>query len=90
MAGIPRACAVQGKVLANALPNVFSSSIPILDYRCLTGQFATAPAVAAVLAVDAVEHNRLPAPDSPGQCSDLQGRGVITSYSIHYTKLYDR
>lgn len=77
MAGIPRACAVRGKALADALPHAFSSSIPILDYRCLTGQFATAPAVAAVLAADAVENNRLPDPDAPGQCIDLQNRGIL-------------
>ena len=77
MAGIPRACAVQGKAQIDALTHAFSSSIPVLDYRFFTGQFATAPAVAAVLAVDAVENNRLPAPDAPGQCIDLQNRGIL-------------
>ena len=77
MAGIPRAGAARGKALADALANAFSSSIPILDYRRLTGQFATAQAVAAVLAVDAVNNNRLPDPTSPGQCIDLQGRGIL-------------
>ncbi|NDY72604.1 3-oxoacyl-ACP synthase [Desulfobacter hydrogenophilus] len=77
MAGIPKALNARGKALADALPNAFSSSIPILDYRRLTGQFATAPAVAAVLAVDAVKNNRLPDPNFPGQCVDLQGRGIL-------------
>jgi 3-oxoacyl-[acyl-carrier-protein] synthase-1/3-oxoacyl-[acyl-carrier-protein] synthase II len=77
MAGIPRTCAARRKDLAEALTNAFSSSLPILDYRSLTGQFATAPAVAAVLAVDAVENNRLPNPNVPGQCMDLQHRGIL-------------
>jgi 3-oxoacyl-[acyl-carrier-protein] synthase-1/3-oxoacyl-[acyl-carrier-protein] synthase II len=77
MAGIPRTCAARRKDLAEALTNAFSSSLPILDYRSLTGQFATAPAVAAVLAVDAVENNRLPNPNVQGQCMDLHHRGIL-------------
>ncbi|EIM63337.1 beta-ketoacyl-[acyl-carrier-protein] synthase family protein [Desulfobacter postgatei] len=77
MAGIPRTCAARRKDLAEALTNAFSSSLPILDYRSLTGQFATAPAVAAVLAVDAVENNRLPNPNVQGQSMDLQHRGIL-------------
>jgi 3-oxoacyl-[acyl-carrier-protein] synthase-1/3-oxoacyl-[acyl-carrier-protein] synthase II len=77
MAGIPRARADRGKALTDVLPNAFSSSIPILDYRRQTGQFATAPAVATVLAVNAVENNKLPDPDAPGQCINLQGRGIL-------------
>nr|WP_319395703.1 beta-ketoacyl-[acyl-carrier-protein] synthase family protein [uncultured Desulfobacter sp.] len=77
MAGIPRACTDQGKSLTTVLSQAFSPSIPILDYRRQTGQFATAPAVATVLAVHAVENNRLPDPDTPGQHIDLQGRGIL-------------
>lgn len=77
MAGIPRACTVRGNALTEALPNAFSSSIPILDYRQQTGQFATAPAVATVLAVNAVKNNKLPDPNTPGQHIDLQGRGIL-------------
>lgn len=77
MVGIPRAFAARGKALTEALPNAFSSSIPILDYRRQTGQFATASAVATVLAVDAVAGNRLPDPASPGQCLCLKGRGIL-------------
>jgi len=77
MAGIPRAGAVRGKALTAALSHAFPSSVPILDYRRQTGQFATAPAVATVLAVNAVENNKLPDPDAPGQCINLQGRGIL-------------
>ena len=77
MAGIPRACAVQGSALTDALSKAFSSSTPILDYRRQTGQFATAPAVATVLAVNAVVNNKLPDPNTPGQHIDLQGRGIL-------------
>ena len=77
MVGIPRACTDQGKALTTVLSRAFSSPIPILDYRRQTGQFATAPAVATVLAVNAVENNTLPDPDTPGQYLDLQGRGIL-------------
>nr|WP_321403248.1 beta-ketoacyl-[acyl-carrier-protein] synthase family protein [uncultured Desulfobacter sp.] len=77
MAGIPRACAIRGNALTDALSNALSSSTPILDYRRQTGQFATAPAIAAVLAVNAVENNKLPDPNTPGQQIDLQGRGIL-------------
>ena len=77
MAGIPRACTDQGKSLKTALSRSFSSPLPILDYRRQTGQFATAPAVATVLAVNAVKNNKLPDPDTPGQHIDLQGRGIL-------------
>jgi 3-oxoacyl-[acyl-carrier-protein] synthase-1/3-oxoacyl-[acyl-carrier-protein] synthase II len=77
MVGIPRVFTDQGKALTPALPQAFSSSIPILDYRRQTGQFATAPAVATVLAVNAVENNKLPDPDTPGQHLDLKGLGIL-------------
>ncbi|MCG8549334.1 MAG: beta-ketoacyl synthase chain length factor, partial [Desulfobacterales bacterium] len=77
MAGIPKAYAARGKAMADMLPHAFSSSVPIMDYRRLTGQFATAPAVATVLAVDAVKNNKLPDTASPGQCMELQGRGIL-------------
>ncbi|WP_321418178.1 beta-ketoacyl-[acyl-carrier-protein] synthase family protein [uncultured Desulfobacter sp.] len=77
MAGIPKAYAARGKAMTDTLSNAFSSSIPILIYRRLTGQFATAPAIATVLAVDAVKNNKLPDPASPGNCIELQGRGIL-------------
>ena len=77
MVGIPMAVSASAKAQLDFLRNEFSPSIPTLDYRRLTGQFATACAVASVLAVDAVSRDRFPDPDASGQLIDLKGRGIL-------------
>ncbi len=85
MAGIPGAFSSWGTALVDALVKTHPLSVPVLNYRNLTGQFATASAVAAVLAVDAVTKNKLPDPDAQGRFIDLKGRGILLLGLGRYT-----
>ncbi len=77
MAGIPRAFSSRWGTLVNELQDNVSDSVPVVKYRKVTGEFASASAVASVLAVDGVARNRLPNPDKPGTWIDLNGRGIL-------------
>jgi 3-oxoacyl-[acyl-carrier-protein] synthase-1/3-oxoacyl-[acyl-carrier-protein] synthase II len=53
------------------------AGIPKISYRQFTGEFATAAAVAAVLAADLVHGETLPPPLAQGKRADLGGRGAL-------------
>jgi 3-oxoacyl-(acyl-carrier-protein) synthase len=50
---------------------------PVIDYRRMIGQFGTASAVAAVLAVQMVSRGLVPAPLSGGSDVPLNGKGIL-------------
>lgn len=50
---------------------------PVIDYRRIIGQFGTASAVAAVLSVQMIERDLVPAPLAGGSDVPLQGKGIL-------------
>jgi len=60
LAGIPAAFRQQGKAQLARFTALAGFNAPIIDYRRLTGEFATASAVAAVMAVDFLERGAIP------------------------------
>ena len=78
MAGIPRACTVRGTALIEAFSNAdfiiyTHPGLPPADADSLPRPRRLQP----VLAVDAVKNNKLPDPASPGNCIELQGKGIL-------------
>ncbi|MFH1152681.1 MAG: beta-ketoacyl-[acyl-carrier-protein] synthase family protein [Pseudomonadota bacterium] len=77
MAGIPKAFEPRGKGLLARFLDQMPASGPVIDYRKLTGEFASASAVATVLAADAVARGKIPDPGAPERMLRLNGRGVL-------------
>ena len=50
---------------------------PVIPYRRLTGEFATASAVAAVWAADLTRQGKVPGALAGGESVDLDGRGIL-------------
>ncbi len=77
LAGIPASCREQGEAQLARFTALSGFNAPIIDYRRLTGEFATASAVATVMAVDFLEKGTIP-PSLAGQGrSSLKGKGVL-------------
>jgi len=90
LAGIPAARREEGqRDLADFIAQTRFDG-PVVDYRTLTGEFASASAVAAVWAQAWMRRGGLPPALCGGRCGDLAGRGVLvlglgtwlTSYTL--------
>ena len=69
LAGLPAACRSQGETQLQTLLAITGFNHPVIDYRKLTGEFASASAVAAVMAVQFLQEGHIPEPlckDKPG------------------------
>jgi 3-oxoacyl-[acyl-carrier-protein] synthase-1/3-oxoacyl-[acyl-carrier-protein] synthase II len=70
LAGLPAACRREGEVQLQTLLALSGFNHPVIDYRKLTGEFASASAVAAVMAVKFLQEGQIPEPlceDKPGE-----------------------
>ena len=80
LVGIPAACREQGREQLDCFIKETGFRGPVIDYRKLLGEFASASAVAAVMAADFLTKDQLPAsfggPDSGGT-SGLKGVLVL-------------
>ncbi len=75
-AGIPASMrSLAGRQLAE-LQSQLSFNIPVVDYRAFTGEFASASAVASVIAMDFVESGKVPKLCGINEF-DLEGKGVL-------------
>ena len=77
LAGIPGSHRERGR---NQLSQFLAGSGfegPVIDYRQLTGEFASASAVAAALAVCFVREGKIPATLCVGKSSYLNGKGIL-------------
>jgi len=61
LVGIPAACRREGQRQLKDFLALTGFAKPVIDYRKITGQFASASAVAAVLAVKFLENGKIPA-----------------------------
>jgi 3-oxoacyl-[acyl-carrier-protein] synthase-1/3-oxoacyl-[acyl-carrier-protein] synthase II len=50
---------------------------PVIDYRRFVGEFASASAVAAVIALSLLERGAVPGPLAGGRECPLEGRGIL-------------
>jgi len=61
LAGIPAAQEIEGEQQLNAFMQATSIDVPVIHYRKFTGEFASASAVAAVMATQLLESGEIPA-----------------------------
>ncbi len=77
MASVPAGCR---RTAQRQLDNFIAASGfkgPLIDFRPMLGEFATAPATAAVMAVELLDLGAIPAPLAGGQETNLGGKGVL-------------
>ena len=77
LAGLPAACRRKGVIQLQTLLALTGFHHPVIDYRKLTGEFATASAVAAVMAVKFLQEGHVPrllCDDKPGE---FGAKGVL-------------
>ena len=76
-AGIPAALREKGEAQLQAFLSLAKWNLPVIDYRKQIGEFASASAVAAVLAADFVRTGEIPAALCQGKTFALKGKGIL-------------
>ncbi len=76
-AGLPAGDRSGGEARLERFRRETALSAPVVDYRRLTGEFAGASAVAAVLAVETVRRGALPPALAGGKDPRLEGKGIL-------------
>ncbi len=77
MVGIPGACRSNGERQLRNFLSLTSYKNPVIDYRKIIGEFASASAVAAVMAVKFMEDGKIPGSLCSGDAFHLNERGVL-------------
>ena len=77
LAGIPAARAEEGEARLQRILQCTGMSLPVVRYRDQTGEFASASAVAAVLAAALVRQDKVPAALTGGAGIALAGRHIL-------------
>jgi 3-oxoacyl-[acyl-carrier-protein] synthase-1/3-oxoacyl-[acyl-carrier-protein] synthase II len=77
LAGLPAVCRSKGEIQLQTLLAHTGFIHPVIDYRKLTGEFASASAVAAVMAVNFLINHHIPEPFCKDKPVDLGEKGVL-------------
>ncbi len=77
LAGIPAACRSDGEPQLQSLLSRTGYKNPVIHYRRIIGEFASASAVAAVMAAKFLEKGKIPATLCNGRDGHLHGKGVL-------------
>jgi hypothetical protein len=77
LAGIPGAYAKRGNRQLNQFLSGTGFKAPVIDYRKFTGQFASASAVAAVLAIRLAQGGEIPVGFPGKESMDIHGKGIL-------------
>jgi 3-oxoacyl-[acyl-carrier-protein] synthase-1/3-oxoacyl-[acyl-carrier-protein] synthase II len=77
LAGLPAACRSKGEIQLQTLLKQTGFNHPVIDYRKLTGEFASASAVAAVMAVKFLQEGQIPEPLCEDKPVELGAKGVL-------------
>jgi hypothetical protein len=77
LVGIPGGCREQGQVQLQTFLALAGFESPIIEYRRITGEFASASAVAAVIASKFLEEGKIPGPLLEGHDQQLNGKGIL-------------
>jgi 3-oxoacyl-[acyl-carrier-protein] synthase-1/3-oxoacyl-[acyl-carrier-protein] synthase II len=77
LAGCPAACRAQADAQLSEFLSLSHFKGPVIDYRRLTGEFAAASALAAVLGVQMVEQASVPGAFAGGADRPIDGQSVL-------------
>lgn len=77
LAGIPAACRSDGQRQLQSFLSLTGIKIPVIDYRKIIGEFASASAVAAVLAVKFMQDGKIPGSLLNGTALHLNQKGAL-------------
>ena len=77
LAGIPGGCRKKGQAQLQAFLTLAGFESPVIEYRRITGEFASASAVAAAIASKFLEEGNIPGPLLKGQGQQLNGKGIL-------------
>ena len=77
LAGLPAACRSEGEIQLQTLLALTGFNHPVIDYRKLTGEFASASAVAAVMAVNFLQKGQIPEPLCEDKPVELGEKGAL-------------
>jgi 3-oxoacyl-(acyl-carrier-protein) synthase len=77
LAGIPAAYRSEGEIQLQSLLELTGFNQPVIDYRKLTGEFASASAVATVMAVNFLQKGQIPGPFCKGKPMQLGEKGAL-------------
>ena len=77
LAGIPGAYRQKGEKQLHEFLSLSDFQQPVIDYRRLTGEFASASAVAIALAAEFVRNGEMPASLCGGDGYSLNGKGIL-------------
>jgi len=77
LAGIPGGCRRRGEEQLRKFLSISGYDGPVIDYRKITGEFASASAVAAVLALRIAQQGKLPGCLHGGETIYMNGRNVL-------------
>jgi 3-oxoacyl-(acyl-carrier-protein) synthase len=77
LAGIPKCRRSEGERQLQAFLSLSGFKNPVIDYRKIVGEFASASAVAAVIAARLLAEGKIPGPFFHGRTFDLNGKGVL-------------
>jgi 3-oxoacyl-(acyl-carrier-protein) synthase len=76
-AGIPAACRTRGEEQLREFLSISRFDGPVIDYRRFTGEFASASAVATVLAIRCMDGRELPGGLYGGETVHLKDKGIL-------------
>ena len=77
LAGFPAACRSKGEIQLQTLLAHTGFNHPVIDYRKLTGEFASASAVAAVMAEKLLAGGRIPGPLGDNKPGESGAKGAL-------------
>jgi 3-oxoacyl-[acyl-carrier-protein] synthase-1/3-oxoacyl-[acyl-carrier-protein] synthase II len=77
LAGLPAGCRSEGEIQLQNLLALTGFNHPVIDYRKLTGEFASASAVAAVMAVNFLQKGQIPEPFCKDKPVELGEKGAL-------------
>ena len=77
LAGLPSASRREGEIQLQTLLAQTGFNHPVIDYRKLTGEFASASAVAAVIAVNFLQDRKIPGPLCGDKHGELGAKGAL-------------
>jgi len=77
LAGLPAACRRQGEMQLQNLLSLSGFNHLVIDYRKITGEYASASAVAAAMAVKFLQDGRIPEVLCKGKPADLSQKGAL-------------
>ena len=91
LAGLPAESSIMGQKQLNSFIQITGFNGPVIDYRRYVGEFASASAVAAVLAVALLKSGKISCELTQKEMFDLKGKGIlllglgkfITAVAVH-------